>query len=83
MSETVKAAYDMLEKKIIALGSQKNELKVALQEEKDRNAALQADMAAYKQTVEQENSRLVADNALLSEKLNKLISRVESMQQNM
>lgn len=83
MSETVKAAFDMLEKKILALGTKKNELKAALQEEKDRNVALQADMAAYKQTVEQENSRLVADNALLSEKLNKLISRVESMQQNM
>ncbi len=83
MSDTVKAAFDMLEKKIVALGTQKKELQTALQEEKDRNAALQAEMAAYKETVEQENSRLAADNALLSEKINKLLSRVESMQQNM
>ncbi len=82
MSETLKTAFDALERKIIALGEEKNRFAEALKESEARNEALQVDFGSYKQTMEQENARLAADNALLSEKLNKLISRVESMTQN-
>ena len=83
MSETLQTAFETLEKKIVALGEEKNRLTKALRESQDQYEALQAEFGAYRQNSEQENGRLAADNALLSEKLNKLISRVESMKQNM
>ena len=83
MSETLKTAFDALERKIIALGEEKNRFAEALKESEARNEALVSDFGNYKQAIEQEYARLVANNALLSEKLNKLVSRVESMKQNM
>lgn len=83
MSETLQAAFDALERKIIALGEEKNQLKRALRESEERYETLQMDFGTYKQNIELENGRLTADNALLSDKLSKLISRVESMKQNM
>ena len=82
MSETLKTAIDTLERKITALGEEKNRFAEALKASEAQYQTLQADFANYKQAMEQENARLSADNALLSEKLNKLISRVESMSQN-
>lgn len=82
MSETLKTAFDTLERKITALGEEKNRFAEALQASEAQYQALQVDFANFKQGMEQENARLSADNALLSEKLNKLISRVESMSQN-
>lgn len=83
MSETLKTAFEMLERKIVALGEEKNRLTNLLRESEERNESLQGEFGAYRQNSEQENGRLAADNALLSEKLSKLISRVESMKQNM
>lgn len=83
MSETLQTAFETLERKIVALGEEKNRLTAALKESEEKYEALQGDFGAYRQNSEQENGRLAADNALLSEKLNKLISRVESMKQNM
>ncbi len=83
MSETLNTAFETLERKIIALGEEKNRLATALQESKERFVSLEGEFSVYRQTSEQENARLAADNALLSEKLNKLLSRVESMKQNM
>lgn len=83
MSETLQAAFETLEKKIVALGEEKNHLTNVLRESEEKYESLQAEFGAYRQNAEQENGRLTADNALLSEKLNKLISRVESMKQNM
>lgn len=83
MSETLQTAFETLEKKIVALGEEKNRLTNALKESEEKYETLQGEFGVYRQNSEQENGRLVADNALLSEKLNKLISRVESMKQNM
>ncbi|MHC5226425.1 hypothetical protein [Ignatzschineria sp. LJL83] len=83
MSETLQTAFDALERKIIALGEEKNQLKNALRESEARYETLQLDFGSYKQNIELENGRLTADNALLSDKLSKLISRVESMKQNL
>lgn len=83
MSDTLKTAFETLEKKMVTLGEQKQQLVTQLQESEAKNEALQLEFGAYRQNMEQENTRLVADNALLSEKLNKLVSRVESMSQNM
>ncbi len=83
MSEPLKTAFETLERKIIALGEEKNRLATALREAEDKHEALQLDFGTHRQTTAQENARLAADNALLSDKLNKLISRVESMKQNM
>ncbi len=83
MSETLQTAFEMLERKIVALGEEKNRLTTALKEFEEKYDALQGEFGAYRQNSEQENGRLAADNALLSEKLSKLISRVESMKQNM
>lgn len=83
MSETLQTAFETLDKKIVALGEEKNRLTNALRESEERYEALQGEFGAYRQNSEQENRRLAADNALLSDKLNKLISRVESMKQNM
>lgn len=82
MSETLKTTFEMFERKIIALGEEKNRFANALKESEERYQSFQVEFGNYKQTIEQENARLAADNALLSEKLSKLISRVESMNQN-
>lgn len=83
MSDTLKTAFETLEKKMVTLGEQKQQLVTQLQEAEDKYENLQLEFGTYRQNMEQENARLVADNALLSEKLNKLVSRVESMSQNM
>lgn len=83
MSDTLKAAFETLEKKATTLGEQKQQLVTQLQEAEEKYENLQLEFGTYRQNMEQENARLVADNALLSEKLNKLVSRVESMSQNM
>ncbi|MDM1545241.1 hypothetical protein HX037_05010 [Ignatzschineria indica] len=83
MSDTLKAAFETLEKKMVTLGEQKQQLVTQLQEAEEKYENLQLEFGTYRQNMEQENARLVADNALLSEKLNKLVSRVESMSQNM
>lgn len=82
MSETLKTAFDALERKITALGEEKNRFANALKTSEEQYQSLQGDFTSFKQSMEQENARLAAENALLSEKLNKLISRVESMNQN-
>lgn len=83
MSDTLKTAFETLEKKMVTLGEQKQQLVIQLQEAEEKYENLQLEFGTYRQNMEQENARLVADNALLSEKLNKLVSRVESMSQNM
>lgn len=83
MSDTLKAAFETLEKKMVTLGEHKQQLVTQLQEAEEKYENLQLEFGTYRQNMEQENARLVADNALLSEKLNKLVSRVESMSQNM
>ncbi|GGZ85580.1 hypothetical protein GCM10007161_16900 [Ignatzschineria indica] len=83
MSDTLKTAFETLEKKMVTLGEQKQQLVTQLQEAEEKYENLQLEFGTYRQNMEQENARLVADNALLSEKLNKLVSRVESMSQNM
>ena len=83
MSDTLKTAFETLEKKMVTLGEQKQQLVTQLQEAEEKYENLQLEFGTYRHNMEQENARLVADNALLSEKLNKLVSRVESMSQNM
>lgn len=82
MSEMLNKAFETLEAKAMALLEEKERLQAEIKELREAREALQVELGTLQQDYQQESSRLTASNALLSDKLSKLVARLESMQQN-
>lgn len=74
--------FKTLESKALNLVEEKARLEEEIRSLREAREALQVELGSLQQQFQQENGRLSASNALLSDKLSKLVARLESMQQN-